>query len=90
MKKPTYAQLKRQVLELEAQSIWNLKNARREIKKTGENNFKASACIISITALGGREVVNAFAIRDGLSKETIDAIIKDIERTCEGYGYPLN
>jgi hypothetical protein len=80
MKKLTYAQLERSLLELKAQSPLELINAKKLISKAGDS-MMASAVIITITALGGREIVPAFAIYDGLSAESIVAIKTDIERT---------
>ena len=89
MKKPTYAQLARQLLELEAQSLWRLKEAKTDMPKASDEHLMASACVISITALGGRQIVAPFAITDGLSKETVDALIKEIDKTMTQYGYPV-
>jgi len=89
MKKPTYAQLARQLLELEAQSLWSLKGAKDDMTRASEEHLKASACIISITALGGQQIVAPFAVSDGLSKETVDALIKEIDKTLTQYGYPV-
>jgi hypothetical protein len=86
MKKPTYKDLERKVKELEAQSATNLKAALRDLCKA-DNRLMASACIIQIEALGGREIVAPFAIRDGLSAETIAAIKLDIYRSMELSGF---
>lgn len=80
MKKPTYKDLERRIQELEAQCPWNARAALREIGNAGDK-FTASAVILRLTALGGREVINPVAIRDGLSDETIAQLRKDIERT---------
>lgn len=80
--KKTYAQLEREVLELRAQSISRLKDADRLMLKAGDA-LMASACIVTITALGGREIVPAFAIYDGLSDASIVAIRADIQKTIK-------
>lgn len=86
-KKPTYEQLeeriselKRRIYEHDALYVTRLKNAHNDISKAG-SALMASACIVSITGLGGREIVLPFGINDGLSEETINAIKKDIQRT---------
>ena len=80
MQKETLQQLKRKVLELEAQTVLNLTNASENISKAGEPLF-ASACIVQISALGSREILPAFCIYDGLSSDTIEAIKRDIIKT---------
>lgn len=42
-----------------------------------------SAVIITLTSLGGKELILPSAIRDGLSKETIAAIKLDLKRSYE-------
>lgn len=79
MKKLTYAQLERHIYDLEAQFPHTLRNARRDIVNAGDK-LHASACIVSITALGGRQITPPFAIRDGLSADCIAALRADIDR----------
>lgn len=86
--KPTYADLQRQITELKAQMAHTLKNARRNMHKAGEP-LHASAVIVTLTALGGREIMPPFAIRDGLSPETIHAFILDLDRTAKLSGYEV-
>jgi len=81
-KKPTYSELQRKVLELEAQSTFRLKEADRCILKAGDS-LMASACIVTITALGGREIVQPFAVYDGLSDASIVALREDIQKTLK-------
>ena len=81
MQKPTIQQLTRRLLEVDSQTVLNLNNAAKNIIKAGEPLF-ASACIVQITALGGREIIPAFCIYDGLSPDTIEAIKRDIVKTC--------
>ena len=80
MKKPTYQQLERKLKDLQAQSGANTRAALRDIDKAGDC-LMASAVIVHLTALGGREIVNPFAICDGFSIETIEAIKKDVARS---------
>ena len=78
-KKPTRSELASKVKELEAQLSHSLYYASVELPKAG--NLMASGVLIQMTALGGREVVPPFVIKDGLSKETIEALHKDIVRS---------
>jgi hypothetical protein len=86
MKKPTYKDLERKLQELEAQCPWNARAALRNIGDAG-SKFTASVVILRLTALGGREVIEPVAIRDGLSDETIAQLKKDIERTMSLGGF---
>lgn len=86
MKKPTYKDLERKLQELEAQCPWNARAALRDIDEAG-SKFTASAVILRLTALGGKDVIHPVAIRDGLSKEAIDQLKKDIERTMSLGGF---
>jgi hypothetical protein len=80
-KKLTRAQLERKVLELESQLIHVYHFADATIHKAGTSYMMASAVLLQITALGGREIIPAVAIRDGLSDETIAAIRADLRRS---------
>jgi len=80
--KETNKVLKQKVIDLEAQMIHRYAFACKEIEKAG-NVLTASAAVLSITALGGKEIVAPVAIRDGLSIETIEAIKKDLQRSYE-------
>ena len=81
MKQKTKPQLARELLEARASDIVTLGNSSREILKAGDN-LTASAAIVTIEALGGR-LITRFAIHDGLSIETINALKLDIQRTIE-------
>jgi hypothetical protein len=80
IRQKTRKDLERRILELEAQSALTLKSSIKVIDKAGEPMF-ASACIVHITALGGREILPPFAVYDGLSKDTIDRLKTDLQRT---------
>lgn len=43
----------------------------------------ASAVVIRITALGGREICAPFAVTDGLALETIEKLKSDIRRSVQ-------
>lgn len=81
MKKPTYAELARRLAELQAQQPSTLRAAHKGLQRTDQ--LHGSACIVTITSLGGREVVAPFAVYDGFSQSTIDAIRADIQRTID-------
>lgn len=85
-KKPTYADLQRRIRELEAQSAPAARAALRDIDKA-DDRLMGSAVVVTLTALGGREIVAPFAIRDGLSPNTIACIKADIARTMELSGF---
>jgi hypothetical protein len=86
MKKPTYKELERKVKELEALSATNARRALREVKKAGDC-LMASAVIVQLSALGGREICPAFAIYDGLSSATVVAIENDIQKSMALAGF---
>lgn len=73
-------QLERQIFELQAQLAHVYHFADAELAKAGDC-LTGSAVIVHLTVLGGREITKPFAIRDGLSKETIEALKADIRRS---------
>ncbi len=82
IKKDTIKVLKQKVIDLQAQMPHRYAFASREVEKAGDG-LTASAAVLSITALGGKEIVLPVAIRDGLSIETIEAIKRDLQRSYE-------
>ena len=70
------------VFELRAQLASTLGAAFDAIPKAGDS-LHGSAVILELTALGGRKIVDAVAIRDGLSPATIAAIQRDLCRSFE-------
>lgn len=86
MKKPTYKQLERKIKELEALSATNTRAALRDVEKAGDC-LMSSALIVQFSALGGREICAPFAIRDGLSAATIQAIKNDIQKSMALAGF---
>jgi hypothetical protein len=82
VKQKTRKELERRILELEAQTASTLKASIKAIDKVGEPLF-ASACIVHITALGGREVLPPFAVYDGLSTTTIESLKIDLQKTLD-------
>ena len=80
MKKTTIAQLRQEISDLKAQDILRLSLAQKEIEKAGAD-LMGSGAIVSIHAYGGRVIMSATLISDGLSVETIKALKSDIART---------
>lgn len=81
-KRPTYAELQRRVMELEAQHPAASRAALRDLPKAGDS-LHASAAVLTITALGGRVIVGPVAIRDGLSAQAIDALRADVNASLQ-------
>lgn len=75
------ADAQRRVGELRAQLAGTLGAAFDAMPKAAECH--GSAVILTLTALGGREIVPPVAIRDGLSPATVTAIQEDLRRSFE-------
>lgn len=80
-KQKTRAQLQRENLELHAQLVHRHHTADYNIDKASTERMFGSAVILQLTGLGGKEIVEPIAIRDGLSNDTIEALRRDIERS---------
>lgn len=78
----TVADLRQRVSDLEAQIASRAAFAFDEVEGAGEK-LMASAAILEIRALGGRQIVAPVAIRDGLSREAISALKADLRRSYE-------
>ena len=82
--------LQLKIKELEACRIMNKSMAYNTIDKCGDS-FSGSAVIITIEGLGGKFRINPFAISDGLSNETIQALKQDIKRSIDlDINHPIN
>lgn len=55
------------------------------VSKAGRDRFMGSGVVITLTALGGRELIPPTLLRDGLSDELIEALIKNFH-----YGYEMS
>lgn len=75
------AELERQLMEAKAAQIHNYHFSSLALEKAGEAQYMGSGLIITITALGGREIVAPTMICNGLSKETINALQADLLRS---------
>lgn len=82
-KRPTRADLARQVMELKAQLAYNYHYADAKVGKASTEHMLGGAVIVQLFGLGGREIIDPVAIRDGLSDETIAALRKDIKRSYD-------
>ena len=80
-KKLTYNQLLQKVKELRAELPISYTMANSTIDKASVDKLMASGVMLQLTGIGGREIIEPIIIRDGLSKETIDAIKADIKRS---------
>lgn len=83
MKAKTRAELQRQVTELTAQLAHTYHFASAELHKAGDC-LMASGVLVTMHALGGRQITVPFVIRDGLSADTIAALRRDMVRSYEG------
>jgi len=77
------ATLSRRVLELEAQLAHASHFARIGLVQAGRDRTMGSAVIVQMHYLGGKEVCPPFALKDGLSPETIAALLSDLRYTYE-------
>jgi len=83
IKQNTRADLVRKIQELEAQLLSSYGAASAGIGKASTDHFMASGVIVRVHALGGREIVPAFMVADGLSLDTVAALRADIKRSYE-------
>lgn len=81
-KAPTKADLARKVLELESSLASSYHFAAHDLHKAG-SCLMASGVLVQLTAIGGRELVLPFMVKDGLSDATIAALRADIVRSFE-------
>ncbi|HRO59381.1 MAG TPA: hypothetical protein PKZ27_02965 [Rhodocyclaceae bacterium] len=82
-RKQTRADLKRRVMELEAQLVYMYHAASHTLDRAGTKHLMGSGVLLRMNALGGREITVPIVIRDGLSDDTIEALQRDIARSYE-------
>lgn len=82
-KKETKTDLARKLREALAGQAYVYAYASEAIEKAGTEHLMASGAVVTITALGGREIVAPVLIRDGLSAATIAAFQADLLRSYE-------
>jgi hypothetical protein len=76
-------ELERKLREAEAGQAHVYHFASQTIDKASTNSLMGSGVIITLTVLGGREIFDPVMIRNGLSKETIEALKADFVRSYE-------
>lgn len=76
-------ELERKLREAEAGQAHVYHFASQTIDKASTNSLMGSGVIITLTVLGGREIFDPVMIRNGLSKETIEALKADFLRSYE-------
>lgn len=79
--KKTRADLLRETVELRSMLASNYHFASREISKA--KNLLGSGVVLTLTGLGGNRIIDPVCILDGLSTETVDALLKDFVRSYE-------
>jgi len=72
--------LERRLAESKAQQVHQYHFASVNLNNAGDHN-QGGAVIISITALGGKVIVDPVAIKNGLGSETIEALQADLLRS---------
>ena len=77
------AELERKLREAEAGQAHVYHFASQTIDKASIDSLMGSGVIITLTVLGGREIFDPVMIRNGLSKETIEALKADFVRSYE-------
>lgn len=80
-KAKTRADLQRENTELRAQLAFVYHAASASLPKASTDHLMASGALLQLHALGGRELIPAVLIRDGLSADTIDALQRDLARS---------
>ncbi len=75
--------LKRKLFEMKAGAVSNAHFVLPKLKKLGKETMMGSSVIIQFSTLGNKIDIMPISIADGLSKETIDALEKDIRRNFE-------
>ena len=75
------AQLQREVMEALAGQIHTYHAADAGLDKASLKHLAASGVVITLTVLGGRELIPPTVLRDGLSGELITALRGDLRRS---------
>lgn len=77
------AELERKLSEALAGQAHVYHFADTALSKAGAENLMASGVVLTLTALGGREIIPPALIRNGLSAESIAALRADIVRSYD-------
>lgn len=81
--KPTRKELERKLMEAKACQAHVYHFVNGSIEKASTKHMMASGVVLTLTALGGRELTMPVVIMDGLSDETIAAIKADLKRSYD-------
>lgn len=81
-KKPTYAELERKLQEALAARVQNYCFSSVALDQASKDYLMGSGVILTLTAIGGRNICEPVLIMDGLSNETITALRADL---CRSY-----
>lgn len=79
----TRKQLEWKLVEANAQQAHVYYFATKELEKASTDSLMASGVTLQLTALGGRKIIDAVLIRDGLSPATVAAIKADLKRSFD-------
>jgi hypothetical protein len=77
------AEIERKLTEALAGQSHTYHFAEHGLKTAGFEKLTGSGVVLTLTALGGREIVSPVLIRDGLSPESITALCDDLLRSFE-------
>ena len=81
--KLTRRQLERKLMEAKACQAHTYHFVNGSIEKASTKHMMASGVVLTLTALGGKELTIPVLIHDGLSDETITAIKADLKRSYD-------
>lgn len=81
--KPSREDLERRIKELEAQLVHRYAFGAQTIDKASMSKLMGSGVILTLTALGGKAIIEPVCIKDGLSDETINALKVDFRRSYD-------
>ena len=79
--KPTREDLERKIKELESQLVHRYSFGAQTIDRASMLKLMGSGVILTLTAIGGKEIIEPICIKDGLSDETITALKADFLRS---------
>lgn len=77
------AELERKLVEALAGQAHTYHYASHSISKASKKHLMGSGVVMTLTALGGREIFSPVLLRDGLSDATIESIKADIFSSYE-------
>lgn len=75
--------MQQKVHQHEASTLYRRRAVYHDLLDAGKDKMMASGVIITITALGGRQIVPPVMIADGLSADTIAALQRDVQASHE-------